>query len=316
MKILITSFPFGHHNTNAIDMLNKHTLYITPYTRQSTKEEIKNLVSEFNPDAIIAGTERYDSEVLDLCCNLKLISRVGIGLDSIDLEECKKRNILVTNTPDAPVNAVAELVIGQIINASRRIQDADKQLRKGIWTKYIGKDLTDCCIGVIGYGKIGSSVVRKLEALGAGAILTHDINKPSPYKTDKDGLLQYSDIVTIHMPFDRQNENYITKKDLSKMKKDSILINTSRGGIVNEKDLYDWLSENKNAVAVIDTFVEEPYNGNLIQLENCYVTPHFGSFNSKSRTLMEEGAAREVLKLADLTNTKLTDENKYNYLQH
>lgn len=304
MKILITVDKFGVESRKMLREYSKGKYEIkhNEIGRKLTQKEVKELIIKENPDVIIAGTEKYSSEVLDYCPKLKMISRVGSGLDSVDLDGCEKRGIIVANTPDAPSNAVAELTIGQIFNSLRKIQNTDRNLREGEWKRYIGRDLSECYVGIVGYGRIGKIVARKLKPL-AGKIYINDIDPVQIENAEErlivsslERILRDCDIVTLHIHLDKQNKNFISKKELGIMKKDAILINTSRGGVVNEDDLYEWLSENQKASAAVDVFVEEPYNGKFRQLQNCYITPHLGSCTIKSRDEMEIGAVKNIEK--------------------
>jgi len=305
IKLLVTTKPFGHKN-NAEDML----LSISPRSFndkkcEPNKVETISFIKRYQPETIIAGTEPYDKEVLSHCKNLKLISRVGIGVNSVDLDECEKRNIAVTNTPDAPSNAVAEMTICQMLNLLRKIPRANTDLKNGIWNRYVGKELQNCNVGIIGQGRIGGIVTKNLMSLGRNRnkkLYVNDIDKDvfqGKYRfvcsyVSIEELLEKSDIITLHIPLNEKNKNFINKREFDIMGNNKILINTSRGGIVNEDALYDWLQDANNSAAV-DTFVDEPYKGKLISCENVILSPHLGSCTIQSRKDMEEGAAREVI---------------------
>ncbi len=289
MKIIVTTYPF---NAKSNLELSLNTL-----KRKYTENELINVLKKENPDIIIAGTENYNKEVLDNAPNLKLISRVGVGFDNIDFNETNKRNIIVTYTPDAPSNAVAELTICQMLNLLRKVPTVNKT-----WNRYIGRELSDCNVGIIGYGRIGSLVANKLNRFNTN-IYINDIDKnvmnrakvySSAIPIEKNDLFEVCDIITIHIPLNSNNVNYITKKELSLMKKDVCLINTSRGGILNENDVFNWLNNNENVSAAIDVFETEPYDGILNQCKNAYLTPHIGSCTTTSRNDMERSAIIEV----------------------
>lgn len=300
MNVLVTVDKFG---TEARQLLGEvcstnHTIYYNSIEKRLSKEELTEAINKTKPEIIIAGTEVYDTEILDLATKLKVISRVGIGLDSIDLKECEARNIIVESTPDAPSDAVAELTLGQILNAIRRIQEVDMSVRKNGWFRYVGKDLKQSTVGIIGYGRIGSRVANMLKGL-CKDIYVHEIDDTKNIefnKSDLNYILTNCDIITLHIPFNSNNKNLITYKELDLLKKGCILINTSRGGIIHEQDLYDWLVKNEDAIAAIDVFEQEPYSGNLTTLTNCYLTPHLGSCTIKSRRDMEVGAVKNITK--------------------
>lgn len=297
MRILVTTYPFAA-STSA---LAGHDIEFNSLKRKLTHEELVGQLSEYAPDVIVAGTEKYDKATLDIVPSLKMISRVGIGVDGIDLEECRKRGIVVTNTPDAPSNAVAELVICQMVNMARKVQVVDQAMRKGKWTRHIGFDLARETVGIIGCGRIGTLLAEKLLSFKCNT-LVHDIVAAKADRagwygaqtSTKDEILASARIISVHIPLTEDTKDYISYKELEKMGKDACLINMSRGGIVNEAALYEWLKKNPDASAAIDTFETEPYTGNLLELENCFVTPHLGSCTKESRRQMEAGAIDEV----------------------
>jgi D-3-phosphoglycerate dehydrogenase len=303
MKIVVTTYPFGTEDERPLKVLKGLDFSLNQKKRKYSHEELIAVLKEENPDIIIAGTEGYDNEALDICPNLKMISRVGIGLDSLNLSECQRRNIIVTHTPDAPSGAVAEITIGQMINMSRNIQNV-----AGSWERYIGKEIRSCNIGIFGCGRIGKLVIDKLQGLKPRRIFVNDIDIAKTEGldrceyADKPQILLNSDIVSLHIPLadpslDPQydNRDFITKSDLDLLPDDAMIINTSRGGIINEADLCEWLKESNRAKAAIDVFEDEPYEGELLSLKNACLTPHLASCTVKSRLDMEVGAAEEVV---------------------
>ena len=305
LKIIVTTYPFGDPDPMPLKLLSQitecNTITYNNAKRKYSREEHLEVLKRENPDIIIAGTEKYDKEAYDLCPKLKMISRVGIGLDSVDLKIAQKRGIIVTYTPDAPSNAVAELAVCQMLNMLRRVSWVGSRMRAGHWSRFIGRDIRDCNVGIIGIGRIGNLVIEKLQGLKPRRIYINDIdhmrmeNKDRCEPATKYQILSKCDVVTIHIPWSEENNNFITKEELSLMKPDACLLNMSRGGIVNEGDLYEWLVFNTKASGAIDTFIDEPYTGELTKLGNTYLTPHLGSCTLKSRFDMECGAAEEVI---------------------
>lgn len=298
---MVTTYPFGVKNETPIKQLEGYNVHYNDVKRKYTRDELLVRLETEQPDIIIAGTEKYDAEALNKVPNLQMISRVGIGLDSVPLDECKARNITVAYTPDAPSNAVAELTICQMLNALRRVQNTDADLRNGKWNRYIGKELRDCTIGIIGCGRIGKLVVEKLDGLKPRRIYVNDINyaaaknMPRSEYAKKMQILSECDIISVHIPYTDDNKDYLSHKEFKIMKKDVCLINMSRGGVFNEKDLHHFLSWHPEATACIDAFDTEPYNGDLLKLENAFLTPHLGSCSETSRFHMEVGAVEEVI---------------------
>jgi D-3-phosphoglycerate dehydrogenase len=259
------------------------------------------MITDF--DVVIAGTEPITKKVMDRSTNLKMISRVGIGLDSVDLLEAENQNIVVSYTPDAPAPAVAELTIGLMLNILRSVQLSNMEMHNGKWHRFFGKRLSKVTIGIIGVGRIGIGLLEHLKGFGSPRILVNDINpnhtldqKFNIQWVGKDIIYQQSDVITIHTPLTSQTKNMITKEQLFSMKKDAIIINTARGGIINEQDLYDTMQLGHLGGAAIDVFNFEPYTGKLREIERCLLTAHMGSMSVDCRTKMEIEATEEAIR--------------------
>ena len=278
MKVLVTTYPFNAPIEGCEIFYN---------TKQSkyTQEEVRKKIKEINPDIIIAGTEKYTPLEFDLAPNLKVISRVGIGTSSIDLDEAESRGIIIYNTPDAPTNSVVELTLTHIFYLLKKIH------KQKIWEKVKGREITECTIGIVGYGRIGKKVGDVMQTLGA-QIIVHDPKFDN--SVDIEELYKTSDIITFHTP---TLDKIIGKKQLKIMKDDVIIINTSRGTLFNEKELYDVLSTNNKMSMGIDVYENEPYlDGDLLLLDNVLLTPHIGSFTSKARKEMEKESVENIIK--------------------
>jgi D-3-phosphoglycerate dehydrogenase len=303
MKALITTVPFALMNQLPLELLKASGIkfLINPLGRKLTEDELTEMVEDF--DIIIAGTEPITQKVIENAPNLKLISRVGIGLDSVDLLAAKKNGIKVSYTPDAPAPAVAELTLGLIFSLLRSIHVANSQLHKGQWNRIFGKRLSEITLGVIGVGRIGSRVIRRTKPFGSPRLLVNDINPTKQSDMDfklewvsKQTIYENADIICIHLPLTRHTHNLITKKELLSMKSDAAIINVSRGGIINEKDLYDVLKSGHLIGAAIDVFEKEPYTGTLTEIERCILTSHMGSMSVDCRSRMEIEATEEVVR--------------------
>ena len=309
-KVLITTVPFGVHDKLPLDLLDKNNIsyLINPLNKKLTEDELVDMVSDY--DVIIAGTELITKKVMDSAKNLKMISRVGIGLDSVDLLEAEKHSIIVSYTPDAPAPAVAELTIGLMLSLLRSVQISNVEMHNGKWKRFFGKRLSESTIGIIGAGRIGSGVLRHLQGFNSPKILLNDINQNSSLNekyniqwVDKETIYKKADIITIHTPLTKKTKNMITKSQLFSMKEDAIVINTARGGIINERDLYDVMQAGHLSGAAIDVFDFEPYDGKLREIERCILTAHMGSMSIDCRTRMEIEATKEAVRF--LTNESL-----------
>lgn len=306
-KVLITTFPFCDTDTSPVDMLRAAEIdyVINPKGRKLQEDELVELAYEF--DALIAGTEKISKKVLENAPKLKLISRVGIGLDGIDLLEAKQRNILISYTPDAPAPAVAELTVGLILSMLRSIHVANTKMHAGGWKRYFGRRISEVTIGIIGFGRIGRGVLDCLSGFSGPAGLKVLINDVIPIDSSNQGRIHFtcaskeeiylrSDVITIHVPLTSKTLNMIGRDQLLKMKSDAILINTSRGGIVNELDLAKVLLSGHLHGAAIDVFELEPYRGPLSSIDKCLLTAHMGSMSVDCRTRMEIEATSEVIR--------------------
>jgi len=319
-KVLITTVPFGDKNRLPIEILEKNNInyVINPINKKLTEDELSELVGDF--DVIIAGTEPITKKVFDNATHLKMISRVGIGLDSVDLVNAQKRGIVVSYTPDAPAPAVAELTLGLMLTLLRSVQISNIEMHNGKWHRFFGRRLSEVTIGIIGVGRIGTGVIKHLQGFNPFKILINDTNVDSAlYKefknikmVDKNTIYQESDIVTIHTPLTIHTKNMVTKHHLFSMKKDAIIINTARGGIVNEDDLYDVMQAGHLSGAAIDVFNIEPYNGKLKEIKRCILTAHMGSMSIDCRSRMEIEATEEVVRfLTKKTLDNLVPEEEY-----
>ena len=303
LNILITTVPFADKNSLPLELLSGAgaNFVINPIGRKLKEEELAELIGDY--DILIAGTEPITAKVLGRASKLKLISRVGIGLDNVDLLEAQKRGILVSYTPDAPAPAVAELTIGLMLSLLRNIHLANKQMHEGEWNRYFGRRIPEITIGIIGVGRIGGRVLRRLASFGTPRILVNDLtpnrNVTDKLKlewVDKETIFKESDLISLHLPLTPLTKNLITKKQLLLMKKDSIIINTSRGGIINENDLFEVLNEGHLSGAALDVFEQEPYYGSLNQIDKCILTSHMGSMSIDCRIKMEIEATEEAIR--------------------
>ena len=301
-KLLITTIPFANTIRDPLDLLENEGInyLINPLGKKLTEDDLFDLVDEC--EVIIAGTEPITERVMATAKNLRMISRVGIGLDSVDLLAAEKRNIAVSYTPDAPAPAVAELVVGFMYSLIRHVQVSNLQLHRSVWHRFLGKRLVSCRIGLIGMGRIGGMVLNHLKALGCSEILYNDIDHKELNATlegirfvEKEEIYRSADIISLHVPLTSLTKNMITLKEISKMKDGVFLINTSRGGIINERDLSVSLDNLKVAGAAIDVFEQEPYSGILTKHENCILTAHLGSMSVDCRSRMEIEATKEAL---------------------
>lgn len=302
MRVLITTVPFGEQNRTPINLLNQNNVdyFLNPYNRKFSENELLELIKDF--DIVIAGTDKFSKKILNEAKKLKFISRVGIGLDSLDLLEIKSKGIKVSFTPDAPSPAIAELTIGMMLTLLRSTHLSNIKMHKGDWYRTMGRSISQITVGLIGVGRVGLKIINYLNNFGPPKILANDIsndvkkmNLPVNW-VDKEIILKESDLVTLHLPLTNATKNLIKQEQLFSMKKDAIIINTSRGGIINENDLYYVMKSGHLSGAAIDVFEEEPYKGSLKEIERCLLTSHIGSMSKDCRARMEIEATEEVLR--------------------
>jgi D-3-phosphoglycerate dehydrogenase len=301
-SVFVSTAPFGESDPRPLEMLRATGVEFrtNPLGHRLSNDDLCELIGDAS--VLIAGTEPINEKVFSRAPQLRLIVRVGIGLDSVDLAAARRRGIEVAYTPDAPGLAVAELTVGLMLDLLRGISGADRALRAGKWKRHTGSRIATSCVGVVGVGRIGTKVIRHLTSAFPGVqILANDIQPVTGFEdmpevrwVEKDELLRESDIVTLHLPFTPATRNLLSQDTLALMRKGSFLINTSRGGIVNENDLAAALRAGTIAGAALDVFEHEPYSGPLLDAERCVLTCHMGSMTHDCRARMEIEATEDA----------------------
>ncbi len=278
-------------------------------TRMSNEE----LVGYFSDaEAAIVGLEAINAELLDKLPQLKLIAKFGVGLDNIDLEACKQRNIRVGWTGGVNRRSVAEMTLGFMLALSRNLFSTSAQLKAGSWNKNGGFQLSGKTIGIVGFGHIARELVFLLKPFQC-KVLVNDIidlsslvSKYEVMSVSKDVLFQEADIITVHTPLTVDTRNLFNKQVFEKMKTSALLINTARGGIVNEADLKLALQKKNIAGAALDVYEEEPpVDKELLQLENLICTPHTGGNSYEAVVAMGMSALEHLINYkTDANNIK------------
>jgi len=299
-EILITTSSFGKQDSSLLQILSENgfSYKLNPNARKLTESEVSELIKQHQPVGMIAGVEPLTRKVLEKAKNLKVISRAGIGMDSVALQAAKDLGIVVTNTPDAPTIPVAELAMSMILSLLRRIHISDASIRRGEWIRPMGNLLHGKIVGLIGCGRIGSYLAGLLSSFGC-KILGCD---PFVNKSDKfslvglERILSDADIISLHIPYNQGNHHFINAERMQNMKKGALLINAARGGLVDEDALYDALSSGHLGGAVLDCFEQEPYTGKLKDLDNVLLTAHIGSYAQEGRIMMERQAVENLLR--------------------
>jgi phosphoglycerate dehydrogenase-like enzyme len=253
-------------------------------------------------DGAIVSTDPFDASVLEACPRLKVIARVGVGVDSIDLTTATELGIAVTTTPGANEAAVADHAVALMLAVVRRVAEHDAAVRRGEWNR-TGADtpweLTDATVGLVGYGAIGRLVARRLAGFGVRLL----VSDPVVVEDDADAervalerLLRESDIVSLHAPLLPTTRSLIGPEQLALMQPTAVLVNTARGGVVDEPALIDALEHGRLRGAALDVFDEEPPRSErLLALRNVVLTPHVGGLSERSIREMTARATRSVL---------------------
>jgi D-3-phosphoglycerate dehydrogenase len=266
-------------------------------------EELKKIISEY--DAIIVRSEtKLTGDIIEAAGHLKVIGRAGIGLDNVDLPAATKKGIVVMNTPQENAISTAEHTIAMLFSVARKTPQATASMKAGKWEKkkFTGVEIYNKTFGVIGIGMIGTIVVDRARALKM-KVIAYDpyISKEAAEKkgvdlVSLDELLSRSDFISIHTPLTDETRNLIDKNAFTKMKDGVILINCARGGIVNEKDLYDAIKAGKVARAALDVFEKEPAIGNpLLELEEVISTPHLGAATGEAQENVAIAIAQQIV---------------------
>jgi D-3-phosphoglycerate dehydrogenase / 2-oxoglutarate reductase len=294
-KILLGPSSFAELDRGPLEALKKldYEIVDNPYKRKLTKDEILTLLSE-NVVGLIAGLEPLDKAVLEHS-RLKVISRVGSGLSNIDLDAADKLGIKICSTPDGPTEAVSELTLGVLLNLIRMVPQMDSDLHQGKWRKKIGVQLKDKTIAIIGFGKIGRRLAELLSPFQVKILVVDpflDKNSTEYSVVSLETALSQADVVTIHSSGDKC---LLGDYEFSIMKDGMFLLNAARGGLISEPSLIKALDDGKVAGAWLDTFSNEPYQGELASYTQVILTPHVGSYTLECRKQMEMEAVENLI---------------------
>jgi D-3-phosphoglycerate dehydrogenase len=253
-------------------------------------------------DGVIVGLEPINQKVLDSCPNLKIISKYGVGLNNIDLDACKKRDIAIGWSGGVNRLSVAEMALGFMLMLSRNLFVTANQHKNGTWNKSGGFELSGKTVGIIGVGFIGKELVRLLKPFGCKILVNDIINQDEYYKeqglieVSKEQIYIKSDIVTIHTPHNDMTNNMIDLTVLQSMKKSAYILNTARGGIINEQDLKYALENGIISGAGIDAYEQEPpTDKEFLSLPNLICTPHIGGNAKEAVEAMGMSAIKHLL---------------------
>jgi glyoxylate reductase len=247
-------------------------------------------------------TDRVDAEVLDAAKDLRVVANIAVGYNNIDVDVCRARGLIVTNTPDVLTNACADFTWALILGITRRIGEAERQLRRGEWKGWalnhmLGMELRGKRLGLVGVGRIGRAVAERAPAFGMNVV--YHARRPVDMAAEYlplDRLLATADVVSLHCPLTPETHHLIDQKALTKMKRTAYLINTARGPVVDEAALAWGLQQRLIAGAALDVYEKEPeVHPDLLGLENVMLIPHIASATTETRTAMADLAVSNVL---------------------
>ena len=300
-KIFVALSTFAQYGEAPLSLIkNSNIEYsLNPLGRRLKKKEIIDMGCDAS--GIIAGVEPYDVEVLSSMPQLKCISRAGVGIDNIDLNFTKDNNISIKNTPDVIIRPVVELTVAMIFDLLRKTTFHTILLKSSRWEKSAGNLLFGKTAGIIGTGRIGKTVAELLYKVGC-KLLAFDVSPDEEWASQNnvkylpfDKLLSSADIISLHASPASDQLPLIGTKEIKIMKQGVVLINTSRGGCIDEKAVYDALLSKKIGGLGLDVYNEEPYKGKLIQFENVVLTPHVATLTKEDRWKREIEATKNLL---------------------
>ncbi len=303
VKVLVTD-PLEE---KGVEVLRKAGFDVVVKTEWSP-ENLLSLVSDVE-GLLVRSRTKVTSEVIDAASQLRVIGRAGVGVDNIDVSYAREKGVEVVTAGDAPADSVAELTFGLLISVARSLSEADSSMKEKKWEKkrFMGVQFAGKVLGVVGVGNIGRRVVRIAHAMGM-RILAYDVVVYEDLKeiygveyVSLEELLKEADFVTIHVPLLPQTRNMISKKEIGLMKNEAIIVNTARGGILDEEAVYEAIVEGRLKGAGFDVYSEEPPKSEvlwkLISLPNVVCTPHIASQTNESQEAVAVKTAESVVKI-------------------
>ena len=284
----------------ASEILLKNNLDVETKTNL-TPEELQNIIANYD-GLIVRSATKVTDDIIEAATNLKIIGRAGAGVDNINVEAAKSKNIIVMNTPGGNTNATAEHTIGLIFALLRKIPSANETTHRGLWEKkkMKGNELKGKKIGIVGFGNVGKRVAEISNSLGMKvSIYSSYFNSikddfKNYVSSDLENILSNSDIISFHCKPNKDGSSIITKDEFNMMKKNCILVNTARGGLINETDLIQALKNNVIKGAALDVFKKEPLEeSELFNLENIILTPHIAASTDEAQIVVAEMVANQ-----------------------
>jgi len=317
-RVLVTARSFGSADQKAAKFLEENDCEVIKLAAGNgpIPEQLKRELPE--ADAVIAGLEIYCKDLIECAPKLKVISRYGVGYDKVDLKAASDNGVIVTYTPGANGDSVADMAVALMLNAARNVSYMDQCMKGENQQRPTGVEMWEKTLGVIGAGRIGKGAARRCKGFNM-RILCYDTFQDEAFKkecgaeyTDLDTIIKEADFITIHCPLIDETRNMFSTEQFKAMKKHAVIVNTSRGGIINEAALYEALKNGEIGAAGLDVTVEEPpYGSPLLTLPNCTVTPHAGAATYEASSKMSMMAAKNIVDVLKTGKCNLT-VNKIN----
>lgn len=313
MKVLITPRSFGKYDDEPYRIMKARGVTVVENDTGSVLSESQMIARIEDVDGIIAGVDPLNENVLEHAKNLKAIAKYGVGTDNIDLDYCKKHGIAVSITKNANRNAVADYTFALMLNVARRVTEINNGCKNGDWSKKVSLDVFGKKLGVIGLGAIGRGVIHRAEGFDMqiyGYDVFHDdvfLEDNQVNFTDVETIFKECDFITLHVPLIPSTENLVNAEMLSKAKKNLVIVNAARGGIINDTDLYNALVNKQIFGAGLDVFqTHDPQHSKLLELPNCIVGSHTAA---SSQGAVNSMSLRAVSNLMRDLNSKVEQED-------
>lgn len=292
MRIVVGASSFNADSSVIAELFEKYSIELVsnPYGRRLTEDEIIEHLQD--ADGLLAGLEPLTERVFQQAPSLKAIARIGIGMDNVDQEAAKRHGIKVSNTPDGPTDAVAEMTLTALLTLNHHLVASSADVHDGVWKKRMGVSIRGQKVFVIGMGRIGKKAADLLGSLGAEILAYDKYNKEASTCTLEEGL-RAADAVTLHVS---GNDEVLGAKELDWMKQGAVLLNSARGKVVNEDALYERLQDGRISGFWGDALWQEPYTGIIRECKNALLTPHICTYTADCRESMETDAVRNLIR--------------------
>ena len=300
MKVINTSPSFARYSNHPVEVLNENGFEVQSFAADVTLETLRPHLAD--ADALIVAFTEVDAALLDCAPKVKIVCKHGVGVDNIDLEATKARGIWVTNVPNANKHAVADFTFALLLSLARQIPQTNAQTKAGQWPRIFATDAYGKTVGICGLGNIGKQVALRAKGF-AMRVLAFDFYQDEAFAAEhgiafvsKAELLAQSDFITLHMPLTDTTRDFIAAAEFKQMKPGAYLINASRGGVVNENDLFAALSAGTIAGAASDVFEQEPLTSHpLFGLDNFLATSHIAGYTDGAVNAIGEHCVENIV---------------------